>query len=112
MATDEKAEIAPDSQPGGARSVGLVEPKTWTFDDPLALDCGRSLSPVTQAYETYGELNPQRDNAILIFHALSGDAHVTGYHAPDDPKPGWWDCLVGPGKPFDTSKYFIVCANV
>ena len=112
MATDEKVEIAPDSQQGGARSVGLVEPKTWTFDSPLALDCGRSLSPVTQAYETYGELNPQRDNAILIFHALSGDAHVAGYHAPDDPKPGWWDCLVGPGKPFDTSKYFIVCANV
>jgi homoserine O-acetyltransferase len=92
--------------------VGLVEPKTWTFDTPLALDCGRSLSPVTQAYETYGELSPQRDNAILIFHALSGDAHVAGYHAPDDPKPGWWDCLVGPGKPFDTDAYFIVCANV
>ena len=112
MATDEKVEIAPDSQPGGTRSVGLVELKTWTFDAPLALDCGRSLSPVTQAYETYGELSPQRDNAILIFHALSGDAHVAGYHAPDDPKPGWWDIMVGPGKPFDTDAYFIVCANV
>jgi homoserine acetyltransferase len=87
LATDEKVEIAPDSQPGGTRSVGLVELKTWTFDAPLALDCGRSLSPVTQAYETYGELSPQRDNAILIFHALSGDAHVAGYHAPDDPTP-------------------------
>ena len=112
MATDEKVEIAPDSRPDGARSVGLVELKTWTFDDPLPLDCGRSLGPVTQAYETYGKLSPQRDNAILIFHALSGDAHVAGYHAPDDPKPGWWDILVGPGKPFDTGKYFVVCANV
>jgi len=70
------------------------------------------LSPVTQAYETYGELSPERDNAILIFHALTGDAHVAGYHSPEDAKPGWWDLMVGPGKPFDTSKYAIICANV
>ena len=113
MATDEKVAIAEDSKLGGVRSAGLVETQTWTFDDPpLALECGRSLGPVTQAYETYGELSPNRDNAILIFHALSGDAHVAGYHTPEDPKPGWWDVMVGPGKPFDTEKYVVVCANV
>ena len=78
----------------------------------MELECGRALSPVTQAYETYGELSPERDNAILIFHALSGDAHVAGYHTPEDRKPGWWDILVGPGKPFDTDRYMIICANV
>lgn len=113
MATDEKVAIAEDSKLGGARSAGLVETQTWAFDDPpLALECGRSLSPVTQAYEIYGELSPNRDNAILIFHALSGDAHVAGYHTPEDPKPGWWDVMVGPGKPFDTEKYVVVCANI
>lgn len=112
MATDDKVAVAADSRLGGARSVGLVEPRTWTFDGPLELDCGRALSPVTQAYETYGALSPECDNAILIFHALSGDAHVAGYHTPDDAKPGWWDILVGPGKPFDTDRYFVVCANV
>jgi homoserine O-acetyltransferase len=76
------------------------------------LECGRSLSPVVQVYETYGELTPERDNAVLIFHALSGDAHVAGYHTPEDSKPGWWDIMVGPGKPFDTSKYMVICANV
>lgn len=113
MATDEKVEIAEDSKLGGARSVGLVETKYWTFEDPpLELECGRSLSPVTQAYETYGELSEERDNAILIFHALSGDAHVAGYHTPEDPKPGWWDIMVGPDKPFDTRKYMVICVNV
>lgn len=113
MATDEKVAIAEDSKLGGARSVGLVETQTWVFDDPpLALECGRALGPVTQAYEIYGELSPNRDNAILIFHALSGDAHVAGYHTPEDPKPGWWDVMVGPGKPFDTEKYVVVCANI
>ncbi len=62
------------------------------------LDCGRTLSPVTIAYETYGERNEADDNAILIFHALSGDAHVAGYHSADDRRPGWWDTMVGPGK--------------
>ncbi|NLF02758.1 MAG: homoserine O-acetyltransferase [Anaerolineales bacterium] len=98
---------------GGEHSVGLVEPQSWTFDNPpLELDCGRMLGPVTQAYQTYGQLSPERDNAILIFHALSGDAHVAGYHTPEDRKPGWWDIMVGPGKPFDTSKYLIICVNV
>ena len=112
MATDEKVAIAEESKLGGTRSVGLVETQTWTFTEPLELECGRTLTPVIQTYETYGELSPERDNAILIFHALSGDAHVAGYHSPQDTKPGWWDCLVGPGKPFDTDKYFVICANV
>ncbi len=113
MATDDIIEVAQASQLGGAQSVGLVHPQSWTFDDPpLELDCGRTLSPITQVYETYGELSPQRDNAILIFHALSGDAHVAGYHTREDRRPGWWDTMVGPGKAFDTTKYFVICANV
>ena len=113
MATDDELDVAKDSQLGGARSVGLVETQSWTYDAaPLELECGQSLSPVTQAYEVYGELSRERDNAILIFHALSGDAHVAGYHTPEDRKPGWWDIMVGPGKPFDTSKYAVICANV
>ena len=113
MSIDDKVALASDSELGGARSVGLVETKSWTFTEPvLELECGRSLSPVTQAYEMYGELSPACDNAILIFHALSGDAHVAGYHTPEDSKPGWWDIMVGPGKPFDTTKYVVICANV
>jgi homoserine O-acetyltransferase len=113
VATDEVTKIEEHSLLGGAHSVGLVETQTWTFTDPpLELDCGQTLSPVTQAYETYGELSPARDNAILIFHALSGDAHLAGYHSPNDRKPGWWDIMVGPGKPFDTRRYFVICANV
>ena len=112
MSIDNVIEIRDDSKLGGSGSVGLVETQTWTFDDPLPLDCGRALSPVTQAYETYGTLNGPRDNAILIFHALSGDAHVAGYHSAEDRKPGWWDAMVGPGKPYDTDRYFVVCVNV
>ena len=112
MAIDDELTTAPDSRLGGEHSVGLVETKIWTCDEPLELDCGRSFGPVTQAYETYGALNAARDNAILIFHALSGDAHVSGYHTPEDRKPGWWDVMVGPGKPFDTDRYFVICANV
>ena len=113
MATDEKIEIDKESKLGGRRSAGLVETKTWTFAEPvLDLECGRTLGPVTQAYETYGELTPERDNAILIFHALSGDAHVAGYHGEQDQKPGWWDNMVGPDKPFDTNKYVVICVNV
>jgi homoserine O-acetyltransferase len=113
MATDEEMAVAEDSKLGGTRSVGLVETQVWTCDGPpMELECGLSLGPVTQAYELYGTLNAERDNAILVFHALSGDAHVAGYHTPEDTKPGWWDVMVGPGKPFDTTKYAIVCANV
>ena len=81
-----------------------------TFTEPLLLDCGRSLAPYTQAYQTWGSLNADRSNAILIFHALSGDAHISGVH--EDGRTGWWNLMVGPGCAFDTDRYFIICANV
>jgi len=112
MATDDEIAVAEDSRLHGARSVGLVETQYVTFEEPLHLECGRALAPITVAYETYGALSPERDNAVLIFHALSGDAHVAGYHSPDDHKPGWWDVVVGPGKAFDTNRYMVICANV
>jgi homoserine O-acetyltransferase len=97
-------------------SIGIVEPKDFKFgeteEDALQLDCGKKLRSVNLRYETYGSLSEKKDNAILIVHALSGDAHVAGYHTENDKKPGWWDEMVGPGKPFDTDKYFIVCSNV
>ena len=96
-------------------SAGIVQTKYYTFAHPpdeLELENGERLGPITLAYETYGDLNADKSNAILICHALSGDAHVAGYHSPDDRKPGWWDDCVGPGKAFDTDKYFVICANV
>jgi homoserine O-acetyltransferase/O-succinyltransferase len=97
------------------KSVGIVETKYFNFADPpdeLLLESGSKLGPVTLAYETYGSLNILRNNAVLIFHALSGDAHAAGFNSKSDKKPGWWDCMVGPGKPFDTLKYYIICANI
>jgi len=91
-----------------------VETQYYTFashPNELELENGEKLGPITLAYETYGELNREKSNAILIFHALSGDAHVAGYHKGDR-KPGWWDNMVGPGKAFDTNKYFVICSNV
>jgi homoserine O-acetyltransferase len=99
------------SEPG---SVGIVETQYFTFAEPpneLQLECGRKLGPVTLAYETYGQLNSEKSNAVLILHALSGDAHVAGRHDASDRKPGWWDNMVGPGKAFDTDRYFIICSN-
>jgi len=96
-------------------SVGIVQQKTFTFAEPpheLKLASGAKLGPITLAYETYGALNEDRDNAVLITHALSGDAHVAGRFSEDDEKPGWWDTMVGPGKAFDTNKYFVICSNV
>ncbi|MDD2485804.1 MAG: homoserine O-acetyltransferase [bacterium] len=94
----------------------ISKPKYYTFadkpGDELLLDCGRSLAPVTLAYETYGCLDDKKSNAILILHALSGDAHAAGRHHPDDRKPGWWDNTIGPGKAFDTNKYFVICSNI
>jgi len=99
----------PDTIP--ADSVGLVETQYRTFDGPLALDCGRELPGFTLAYETYGTLNDARSNALLICHALSSDQHAAGYHSMDDAKPGWWDSCIGPGKPFNTDEFFVVCPN-
>ena len=95
-------------------SVGIVETKYFTFAEPhpLLLESGAKLGPITLAYETYGELNEDCSNAVLIAHALSGDAHVAGHHHADDRKAGWWDSLVGPGKAFDTNRYFVICSNI
>ena len=92
-------------------SVGLVTPQVLHFAEPLALACGRSLADYQLIVETYGELNATVSNAVLICHALSGHHHAAGYHSVDDRKPGWWDSCIGPGKPIDTNKFFVVSLN-
>ena len=92
-------------------SVGLVVPQLARFDEPLALACGRSLAGYELIYETYGTLNATASNAVLICHALSGHHHAAGYHSPTDRKPGWWDSCIGPGKPIDTNRFFVVSLN-
>ena len=92
-------------------SVGIVETKYFSFDEKIKLENGLDFGPITVAYETYGELNADKSNAILVLHALSGDAHAAGYHSQEDKKPGWWDDMIGPGKSFDTNKYFVVSSN-
>ena len=92
-------------------SVGLVTPQTLAFDEPLTLDSGKTLPRYELVIETYGTLNADRSNAVLICHALSGDHHAAGYHSMEDRKPGWWDAAIGPGKPIDTNKFFVVCLN-
>ncbi len=91
--------------------------QTVHVDEPLELACGRTLPAIDVAYETYGELNADRSNAVLICHAWTGDAHVAGYAPGEDPndpqtKPGWWDHYVGPGKAIDTDRYFVICSNL
>jgi homoserine O-acetyltransferase len=95
-------------------SVGIVQRQLTRLieqDEPLRLQCDKSLGPIDVAYETYGQLNEAGDNAVLICHALSGNAHVAGYNDADEKKPGWWDNMVGPGKGIDTNKYFVICSN-
>jgi homoserine O-acetyltransferase len=92
-------------------SVGTVQTQYADINGPFPLESGAVLPSITFAYETYGKLNREKSNAILICHALSGDAHVAGFHEGDQ-KPGWWDSVVGPGKAFDTDRYFVICINV
>jgi homoserine O-acetyltransferase len=94
-------------------SVGEVETKHYTFDNSkeCILESGEKLESITLAYETYGELNQEKSNAILVVHALSGSAHAAGFHKGDK-KPGWWDAMIGAGKALDTDKYFVICSNV
>jgi homoserine O-acetyltransferase/O-succinyltransferase len=94
-------------------SVGLVSPQLIHFAEPLTLRSGNVIANYDLMVETYGQLNANRSNAILICHALSGDHHAAGYYNPDDEKekPGWWECCIGPGKAFDTNKFFVVCLN-
>ena len=93
----------------------LVEKKFFTFAEPpeeMILDSGARLGPITLAYETLGELNRDRSNAILVLHACTGDSHVAGYYPDDNTRPGWWDGMVGPGKPIDTDRWFVICSNI
>jgi homoserine O-acetyltransferase len=92
-------------------SVGIVTPQVARFDEPLRLTCGRDLPNFELVYETYGVLNKRHSNAVLICHALSGNHHAAGYHSAEDKKPGWWDECIGPGKPIDTNRFFVVCLN-
>jgi homoserine O-acetyltransferase len=95
-------------------SVGVTKPQRavlFTEDAPLRLASGKSLGPVEVAFETYGELSPERDNVVFVCHALTGDSHAAGEH-PDDGRRGWWDNLIGPGKPLDTDRFFVVSPNL
>ena len=94
-----------------ADSVGIVTPSTVHFDQPLTLTSGGVIDEYDLIYETYGTLNSDRSNAVLVCHALSSNHHAAGYHSMDDRKPGWWENLVGPGKPIDSSRFFVVCCN-
>ncbi|MGE0376089.1 MAG: homoserine O-acetyltransferase [Planctomycetaceae bacterium] len=108
-------DIVPAAAAMNSPDPGLVARKSVTLFDgerPLMLASGKTIGPITVAYQTYGELTPERDNAIYVCHALTGDAHVAGRHRPTDRKPGWWDGFVGPGKAIDTDRYFVMCANV
>ena len=94
-----------------SNSVGIVQPQIHHFTEPLALANGRALSAYQLVYETYGELNAAGSNAVLVCHALSGHHHAAGFHAATDKRPGWWDWYIGPGKPIDTGKFFVVSLN-
>lgn len=96
------------------RNIETAQTQYYTFAHPpkeFELESGEKLGPVTIAYETYGTLNAERSNAVLVLHALTGDAHAAGYHEGDK-DPGWWDKMIGPGKAFDTNRYFVICSNV
>ncbi len=96
-------------------SVGQVTPRTFSFgsqQDPMVLESGYKLGPVEIVYETYGRPNEDRSNAVLVCHALSGDHHAAGVHGPHDRYTGWWDNMIGPGKAFDTDRYWVICSNI
>ena len=96
-------------------SAGLVKKRFFTFGHPpdeLILENQTRLGPITLAYETYGSLNKSKNNAVMVFHALSGNSHAAGYYSDTDAKPGWWDNTIGPGKGIDTDKYFVICCNM
>jgi homoserine O-acetyltransferase len=95
----------------GKESVGIIATQYYKPSDDLVLEGGERLENITIAYETYGKLNKEKSNAIMVCHALSGDAHAAGWHEGDS-KPGWWDIIIGPGRCLDTDKYFIICSNV
>lgn len=103
------SEAAPQVPAEG--DVGLVEYQDFISREPFRFESGGTIPELTQRYETYGHLNAAKDNAILICHALSGNHHCAGVHSMDERKSGWWNFMVGPGKPIDTSRYFVICVN-
>lgn len=107
---DDDAPIAFDKA-DKTQSVGIVTPQKLHFDTPLTLECNRTLPFFDLMVETYGELNADKSNAVLICHALSGSHHAAGYHSPADKKAGWWDNFIGPHKAIDTNQFFVVCLN-
>ena len=92
-------------------SIGIVKSKIFKCADPIKLSCGKTLDNFELIYETYGKLNKNKDNAVLVCHALTGNQHVAGRHKKTDKHPGWWDSLVGPGKPLNTNKFFVIGIN-
>ena len=99
----------------GGVSVGIVKKQFFTFAEPprgLTLESGARFGPITVAYETYGSMAPDGSNVVLVLHALTGDSHAAGIYQAEDPKPGWWDIMIGPGKGIDTDKYFVICSNI
>ncbi len=108
------AVVAAPAPRGAGRPLGQVETRYLTFaqGEPLLLESGASLGPVTVAYQTYGRLNEECSNAILILHALSGSAHAAGQLEGQPERTGWWESCVGPGKAFDTDRFFVICSNV
>lgn len=107
MNDSEYAPLIPDEG-----EVGFVEYQDFISSEPFEFESGGSIPELCLRYETYGHLNAAKDNAILICHALSGDHHCAGVHNMDERKQGWWNFMVGPGKPIDTSRYFVICSNV
>ena len=103
------SEPAPQAPAEG--EVGLVEYQDFVSREPFHFESGGTIPELTLRYETYGHLNAAKDNAILICHALSGNHHCAGVHSMDERKQGWWNFVVGPGKPIDTSRYFVICSN-
>src|SRR5258708_11892728 len=93
------------------RSVGAAVAQRAGFLEPLIMKAGKPLASYELVYETYGALNADRSNAVLVCHALSGNAHVAGFYADDPKKLGWWDNLIGPGKPIDTDRFFVIGVN-
>ena len=94
-----------------SKSVGKVTEQKIKLPTDLLLECGQTLKNIDLTYETYGELNDDSSNAILICHALSGNHHAAGFYKDDSERPGWWDALIGPDKAIDTNKYYVVCPN-
>lgn len=94
------------------KDVGIVQTQYLEVKEPLTLESGKALSEYTIAYETYGRLNEAKDNALLVLHALTGDAHAAGKHSETDKKVGWWNDMIGSDKSFDTNKYFVISSNM